>query len=244
MAVYRVKAKDKMDKVLTKILERLEKLEVKIQLLLLDRGFYSVKCIQSLICRRCPFIMPAIKRGKKETPTQKATGTQALALIKKSCWKEYTIKNPKDGEVSFDLAIVCRNLKGYRQKTGRATLLYATWGVKHKPLRWIKETYRKRFGIESSYRQINQAKIRTCVRNPALRYLFTTLALLLRNIWVWLHFEVISLPHKGGRVLRPEVLIFQRLLLWLILEIEKQYQIREEIFIVREVVIAQHCSDL
>ena len=222
-----------MDAVLSKILTRLKKLRVGIKLLLLDRGFYSVRCIRYLIRHKCPFIMPAIKRGKKETPTQKATGTQDLALRKKSCWMKYTIQNPKDGKVSFDLAIVCRNLKGCRQTTGREALLYATWGVKHKPLKWIKETYRERFGIESSYRQINQAKIRTCTRNPVVRYLFTALALLLRNIWVWLHFEIISLPRKGGRILRPEVLIFQRMLLWLLLEIGKQYQVNEEIFIAR-----------
>lgn len=45
------------------------------------------------------------------------------------------------------------------------------------------ETYRRRFGIESSYRQINQARLRTSSRSPELRLLAVAIALLLRNLW-------------------------------------------------------------
>jgi len=44
-------------------------------------------------------------------------------------------------------------------------------------------TYRRRFGIESSYRQINQARLRTSSRSPELRLLAVAIALLLRNLW-------------------------------------------------------------
>jgi len=44
-----------------------------------------------------------------------------------------------------------------------------------------------RFGIETSYRQMNQARIRTCTRDPKQRLLFVAIALLPRNVWAWFH---------------------------------------------------------
>lgn len=51
----------------------------------------------------------------------------------------------------------------------------------------IRELYRKRFGIETSYRQWRQARIVTCTRDPLLRLLFMVIGLMLRNLWLWLH---------------------------------------------------------
>ncbi len=67
---------------------------------------------------------------------------------------------------------------------------------------------RRRFGIESSYRQLQQARIRT----PKLRLLFVGVALVLRNVWVWLHATRLADP---GAELRLERLRFRRLLEWL-----------------------------
>jgi hypothetical protein len=41
-----------------------------------------------------------------------------------------------------------------------------------------RERYRKRFGIESSFRQLRQARIYTCTRNPRLRLVFIAVALI------------------------------------------------------------------
>jgi len=60
--------------------------------------------------------------------------------------------------------------------------LYATWGLKHRSLVWIRQVYRRRFGIEASYRQAHQAKIKTSSRNPVLRLVFVGVALVLRNV--------------------------------------------------------------
>ena len=63
----------------------------------------------------------------------------------------------------------------------------------------VKDTYRQRFGIEASYRQLEQARIRTSTRDPLLRLLYVGVALILRNVWAWLHWEVLSRPRRGGR---------------------------------------------
>src|SRR5262249_60720015 len=85
-------------------------------------------------------------------------------------------------------------------KPGREGLVYA-WGGMTRPSSplWVKETYRQRFGIETSYRQMHQARIRTSTRDPLLRLLYVGVALILRNVWAWLHWEVLSQSRRGGR---------------------------------------------
>jgi putative transposase len=241
LALTRVRQGDRMDTVLQSLLRRLNTLGVKVSLLLLDRGFYSVRVLAYLIRREQPFIMPAIKRGKKAEASGGPTGTQAIARAKRSSWTSYTLSNPKDGAVSFDLAVVCHNLKGRRDRHEREALLYATWGIRRRPLGWIKKTYRSRFGIESSYRQLHQARIRTSTRNPVLRLLFVAVALILRNVWVWLHAEVIALPRQGARAFRPGCLRFQQVLLWLVVVVANQYRLLRKVLIPRD--FRQVCRD-
>jgi DDE family transposase len=229
LAMCRVRAKQTMDYVLRTLLSRLVTLGIRTKLLLLDRGFYSVRVIQDLITGEWPFIMPAVKRGKKPATPGGPTGTSALATQKHSHWTTYTLQSAKEGQVNFDLAVVCHNTRGQRGRHQRAALLYATWGLTHRPLSWIRATYRRRFGIESSYRQSHQARIRTSSRKPALRLLVMGVALVLRNVWVWLHAEVMAQPQRGARQLRPQALRFARLLLWLLMEVARHYRLLRKI---------------
>jgi hypothetical protein len=123
------------------------------------------------------------------------------------------------------MAVVCPNTRGQRGRHQREALLYATWGVTHRPWSWVRATYRCRFGIESSYRQVHQARMRTSSRKPALRLLFMGVALVLRNIWVWWHAAVLAQPQRGARQLRPQSLRFARVLLWLLMEVARHYRL-------------------
>ena len=229
LAMCRVRAKQRMDHVLRTLLARLVTLGIRIQLLLLDRGFYSVRVMQDLITCELPFILPAVKRGKKPTTPGGPTGTYALADKKQSHWTTYILKSAQEGQVAFALAVVCHNTRGQRGRHQRETLLYATWGLTHRSLSWIRTTYRRRFGIEASYRQSHQARLRTSSRKPALRLLFMGVALVLRNVWVWLHIEVLAQPQRGERQLRPQSLRFARLLLWLLMEVARRYRLLRKI---------------
>lgn len=81
----------------------------------------------------------------------------------------------------------------------RDTWVYADWGITPKRLDWVKKTYRKRFGIETSYRQMNQCRTRTTTKRFNVRFLYVAIGELLRNLWVWLHHVVLSTPRRGCR---------------------------------------------
>src|SRR4029079_17178508 len=75
--------------------------------------------------------------------------------------------------------------------------------------------YRRRYGIETTYRQMNQARGRTRSRAPRLRAVFVGLALVLRNLWAGLHWETLATRRRGGRQLALDRLRFRALLQWL-----------------------------
>jgi hypothetical protein len=56
-------------------------------------------------------------------------------------------------------------------------------------------------------------------------------ALVLRNVWVWLHAEVMAQPQRGARQLRPQSLRFARLLMWLLMEVARHYRLLRKIWV-------------
>lgn len=84
----------------------------------------------------------------------------------------------------------------------------------------IRQRYRKRFGIETSFRQLRQARIYTCTRQPRLRLLFVAVALVLRNLWVWIHHQLLGEGDRDNRTLHLERLRFKRMLDWIAHEIQ------------------------
>jgi hypothetical protein len=48
----------------------------------------------------------------------------------------------------------------------------------------VRDLYRKRFGVESSYRQLGQVRPRTPTTDGVVRLLWVAVGLVLRNAWV------------------------------------------------------------
>ena len=184
-------------------------------LLLLDRGFYSVELIRYLYRARYPFILPVVRRGRGVDDPRGPSGTQLFAEIKRSGWYTYTLTSADKQTATVDIYVHCRNWQGRRGRQGRQPLVYAGWRIGARSTHWVYQTYRLRFGIETSYRQLNAARILTTTRDPALRPLFVAIALILRNAWVWVHHQLLATPRPGGRKLNLGLLPFKTLLLWL-----------------------------
>jgi hypothetical protein len=191
--------------------------------LLLDRGFYSVDVIRFLQHGRHPFLMPLPLRGRKADHPGGPSGSRVFATARRSGWGEHTSTNAAGRRATVRVCVKCRNRKGERGRHGRERLVYAFWGLEPPSVEWVREAYRTRFGIETSYRQMNQAKATTTTRNPLVRLFLVGVALVLRNVWVALHWEVLSAPRRGGREVRLDRLRFKALLLWLLHVVEERF---------------------
>jgi hypothetical protein len=215
VALIRVEHGTPMVEVLKRLLHLVRQAGIRPRLLLLDRGFYSVEVIRYLYRARYPFILPVVRRGRGVDDPRGPSGPQVFAELKCRAWHTYTLTSADKQTATVDICVHCRNWQGRRGRQGRQPLVYACWRIGARSTHWVYQTYRLRFGIETSYRQLNAARILTTTRDPALRFLFVALALILRNAWVWVHHQLLATPCRGGRKLNLGLLPFKTLLLWL-----------------------------
>ena len=184
-----------------------------IKRLLLDRAFFNVPVTAFLQQENLPFLMPVVFRGR---PPRKGKPVTGLRWIKrqKVGWYPHPLKSGQQ-EVSLSVCVAYRTHKNRKDgKRKQQKLLFGGWKVKGAPQE-IRRMYRRRFGIESSYRQWRQARIYTCTREPHLRLLFVAVGLLLRNVWVWIHDRFLSEGTGPDREMHLEKLRFRRMLDWI-----------------------------
>ena len=174
-------------------------------------------------------LMPVVLRGRKADHPHGPSGTRAFAVRKRGGWDEYTLKAADKQTARVRICVHCRNYNGQWGRHGRQALVYAFWGIEPSSTRWVRETYRKRFAIETSYRQLHQGRARTSTRNPLVRLLLVGVALVLRNVWVWLHYAALSTPRRGNRRYNLERLTLKGMLLWLQHQAEDELGRRDEI---------------
>jgi putative transposase len=99
----------------------------------------------------------------------------------------YRMRSVIDGKPTEQIVNAVSVIKYNRGKRfkhhGAMQLCFITYKV-NLGLREIAERYRKRFGIESSYKLNKAIRPRTSSRNPAIRMFLFSAAVLIQNIWV------------------------------------------------------------
>jgi hypothetical protein len=224
LALTCVRRHESMVTVLKRLITRIREIGLKIRCVLADRAFFNVPVVAYLRQENLPFLMPVMYRGRRPKPGTKPRG---LHWIKRQAagWYSHTMKN-RTQEVTVSVCVGYRRHR-YRKdrKQVKQKLLFAAWGVRGSS-KEIREQYRKRFGIETSFRQMRQARIYTCTRSPRLRLFFLAIALILRNLWVWMHEIVFAEGTKRGLKLHLEHLRFKRMLDWIVCEIAALYHDR------------------
>jgi putative transposase len=175
--------KEPMTAVLARLLDQVAAARVTVRVVLLDRAFFSIAVMQLLQARHLPFVIPAVIRGRKPRPGIPAAGLRAIRRRRAG---RYAYDHEDRGR-SVRVAVVVAH-KTYRHaRTGRRhtrKLLYLTWRVAGGPVA-VRDLYRLRFGIESSYRQLGEARPRTSCRDGVIRLLWVAVGLVVRNAWVW-----------------------------------------------------------
>jgi putative transposase len=143
---------------------------VRVRYVLLDRAFYAVGVIRALQRRGLRFIIPVLRRG-----------VAAKTFFRRTArgWFEHTLCSHRTKQrVSVRVAVVSG-------PDGRRPLVYGCSGGFH-ALPKVVLRYRRRFGIETSYRQLGECLAYSSSRDGVYRLLLVGVSLLIRSVWVGL----------------------------------------------------------
>jgi hypothetical protein len=165
-------------------------LNITIKKLYLDKGFCEVEVINHLKQRNTSAIIALPLKGKTIKANLKGRKSKIIS---------YTMKSPKTkATATFNLALVCKYSKKKYNRKGARYFAYALIGTIPKPRKVFSE-YRKRFGIETSYRIMNRARARTSSRSPEIRLLYVAISLIIQNAWVYFNWSYMRERKQGVR---------------------------------------------
>jgi putative transposase len=204
--------------ILADLLKRLKTLRIRIAQLFLDRGFDGIAVLEYLTRRKQPALIACTIRGK-------TGGTRALCQGNHSYRTRYTFQGAGRATFTADLA-VCRVFTTAK-RTGRHPrqadwMIFILIQLDWTP-RQARRQYRRRFGIESSYRCAGQIRGWTTSPNPAYRFLLIGLSFVLLNVWIHLRWLFTQVPRRGGRWLQTKLFELGRLVKFIIRALEQHY---------------------
>lgn len=197
--------------VLQRLWQRLTHLGLHATMLYLDKGFCSGEVIAYLQAQGQAAIIACPIRGK-------TGGTHALCQGRTS----YRTRYPFTDGTTADIAAVATLPPGKTGKRQRKWLLFVVVGLDWSPQQ-VKRCYRRRFGIECSYRQMRRVRIVTNSRNPALKFFVLGLALVLVNLWQRLRWLFFRRQGRGPHTVRPHPFRFHRFIHLLMRAVEALY---------------------
>jgi len=213
------------------LVEQAQARGLRLRWLLLDRGFYDAQVIRYLQQQQLPFALPMIRRGDAD----RGTGTQRFFRRGgRAGWSSYTWTarpwqvDPATGAKRRQRGFTVRvRVCVCPRPTGRPWVFVA-WGLTWEP-GLLAQRYRRRFGIETSYRQLGECLAQTTSKEARVRLLLVGLALLLRQYWAWAHYVVLAqVLGNGHRRLRPGLWRLADLGQWLLLQLSDQLRYRLE----------------
>jgi len=208
LAVTLVRRSDKMLDVLQRLLERGTALGLKPRRLYLDRGFDNNGVVAYLAQQPFPSIIALTIRGKQG-------GTHALLKGRQSYQTTYTRSSTQYGQQTFPVVVVCKYSKGRYARRGAYHFAYLVIGELKMDPHQVFEVYRRRFGIETSYRLMNTMRARTTSTLVTLRLFYVALAFLLLNLWCYVKWHFLYIPQPGPRQVLHHLLPLARWRLWL-----------------------------
>jgi len=154
---------------------------VHIDLVLLDRAFFTIDVITKLLKLKVHFIIPAVKNDKVKQAMQN--------YDKKEPAKRFTLGDQKKG-VSFNLVIYPRTAKQLpkKKKLNVCDLYFgfATNLPRHLATElpaFIPSEYRRRWGIETGFRVQDNVQAKTTSRKYVVRLLYHLASVFFYNVW-------------------------------------------------------------
>jgi Transposase DDE domain len=156
--------------VVRELVEQAGKRGVKIELLLVDRAFFATACLNLLRGMAIDFITPCVCSARIQG---------AVDSLGKEGVLPFSIhENDPKGEAQFTM-VVCWSKKSEK------LIPFATnvKGNARELVRTIPKEYRRRWGIETSFRKVKEVHGRTLSPSPAIRLAYFVTSMILYNLW-------------------------------------------------------------
>lgn len=188
VALCQVTPGQKPHEIVQTLLDQIASNHLKIKGVAIDSGFDSGETILLLQKRRLAYVVPLRRKGRGSNARNRCFEGQHNSVR----WTEWLTERNR-------LPVRTRVLLW---KGSCRTMAFAFEGWSGSQARNIRETanrqrltYRRRFGIETSYRQKYQAQPKTTSRDPLYRLLLQGVAHLLRQVWVFLTAQIARCRH-------------------------------------------------
>src|SRR5262249_15104584 len=199
LALTVVQKGEKMDQIVKRLMARARDLGARFKCTYWDKAFGVVNVMRYLRACRVPYVIALAQQGIRR-----------LCVGRCSRHARYTF-NAKKEPYTTDVVIACHyagrasKRRPKKKRKGLRYYAYAVYGVGGRSASAISAAYRRRFSIESGYRQLHQVRARTRSRHTGLRLLLVGLALLLVNLYVLLRASWTIVTHYGSRICRRAV---------------------------------------
>ena len=195
---------EKMDQIVKRLIAQARRLGARFKCAYWDKAFGAVEVMRHLRACRVPYVIALARRGKN--------GIGRLCIGRRSRRARYAFNTKKKkAPYETDVAIACHyagrasRRRPKKKKKGVRYYAYAIYGVGNRSASAISAAYRRRFSIESGYRQLHQVRARTRSRHTGLRLLLIGLALILVNLYVLLRASWSLVTRYGSRICRRAV---------------------------------------
>jgi putative transposase len=219
LALTYVFPEDDAASVVQRLIERMQQLSFAPGVIYLDKGFCTGTVITFLQAHDLPALIACPIRG-----TVGKGGIRALCQGRKAYCTSYTFSDGTTVRLALYPSRVPDKTGRRRVKWLAYVLIHLDWSAKKAYRR-----YRRRFGIESSFRQLRQVRVPTTSRNPALRFFLLGLALLLVNVWVRLRWLTSRIFSRGPARLDPDAFRLNRFIVFLRRAIEHTFGVLDSI---------------
>ena len=214
----RMTKNDQTHEIMDETIKKIERTGLNPSLFALDKGYYSVKCINTLKKGGRTYVMPAVKNRRiKKAIIEVHNG-------KRDEVSEFEMGNSDGESASFILVVVKKNNYNESDPIVDQYVAFAT-NIRCKTSKELVETlpeiYRQRWIIETGFRVTKDVKGKTCSNKLHVRIFLFYFALLLYFLWRFTQYLDMLQNHLAGGYdftidlfIKSLKLILRELLMW------------------------------
>jgi hypothetical protein len=168
--------------VVRELVREAERRGVKVKLLLMDRAFFTVECINLLKGLGVKFITPCVCNERVK---------RAVDSLGREGRLPFSIRDSHQVEEASFTMVVCWSK---RQKKLIPFATNVEEGDARRLVRKVPKEYRRRWGIETTFRKVKEVYGMTTSPSPAIRLAYFMTAMILYNLW-----QAINITLTAGR---------------------------------------------